>query len=54
MSEDLKKKYTDSYAAYNKHLEECVFDEETRQKMLKKENVKNEVQAVLPRESDKK
>ena len=38
-----------------KHLEECVFDKETQEKMLKeKENIKDGVQAVLPRESDKK
>ena len=54
MAEDLAKKYTDSYAAYNKHLEECVFDEETREIMLKKENTNNEIQAVLQREPDKK
>ncbi len=54
MSDDLKNKYTDSYASYMKHLEECVFDKETQENMLKKEKIKNEVQTVLPRESDKK
>lgn len=54
MSDDLKNKYTDSYASYMKHLEECVFDKETQEKMLKKENIKDGIQAVLPRESDKK
>jgi predicted RNA-binding protein with PIN domain len=53
MSDDLKNKYTDSYASYMKHLEECVFDKETQENMPKKENIKNEVQTVFPRESEK-
>ena len=53
MPEDLKNKYTDAYASYMKHLEECVFDEESREKMLKKESIKDEFQKVFPRESKK-
>jgi hypothetical protein len=52
MSDDLKRKYTDAYAQYQKYLEEVVFAEEVKE--IRERKNANEVQEILHRESDKK